>query len=169
MTTEPADEDLTPGDFWRALGMRATGVTIITTKGAKGPAGFMALSATHLSAAPPLMTISVSASTSALPVLLESGAFAINYLSEGGREIHDRFTARDAPRGSARFEGLAWSELKTGAPVFDAVTGALDCRVEEVIERHGTSLVIGRIVGKMTRPEARPLVHFAGGLTRLAD
>ena len=51
--------------FWSALVPRATGVAIVTASGENGPSGFLALSATHLAASPPTMTISVALTTSA--------------------------------------------------------------------------------------------------------
>ncbi|MFT5180492.1 MAG: flavin reductase (DIM6/NTAB) family NADH-FMN oxidoreductase RutF, partial [Alphaproteobacteria bacterium] len=42
-----------PGSFWRAIGQRATGMTIVTAHGSDGPAGLLALSATHVAADPP--------------------------------------------------------------------------------------------------------------------
>lgn len=157
-----ADIDI-PG-FWSALGARAISATIVTTRGAAGPAGLVALSATHFSAAPPLMTVAVGGGTAALADICASGAFAVNFLSTEGRAIYERFAARDAPKGAARFEGLEHAGLETGAPVFSAVTGALDCRLEEVLERAGTHLVFGRIVATRRHPEARPLLHFGGRL-----
>ena len=34
--------------FWRTLGERAIGATIVAAQGADGPAGFLGLSATHV-------------------------------------------------------------------------------------------------------------------------
>lgn len=39
--------------FWRTLGMRPVGVAAITSQGPDGPAGFLALSVTHVTADPP--------------------------------------------------------------------------------------------------------------------
>jgi flavin reductase (DIM6/NTAB) family NADH-FMN oxidoreductase RutF len=151
---------LTPREFWKALRMRATGAAIVTTWDQSEPSGFVALSATHFSADPPLMTISVSSTTSALAPLLRSSIFAINYLAEEGLPIWERFSARDAPKGSERFAGIEWHPGTTGAPILDGVTGALECRVEETLERHETFLVFGRIVGVFHATGRFPLVHF---------
>lgn len=48
------DSEIDAKTFWKAIGCRAIGVAIVTAKGADGPAGFLALSATHLSASPPM-------------------------------------------------------------------------------------------------------------------
>ena len=157
--------DIDPRTFWGAVGCRAAGAAIVTVQGEGGPAGFLALSATHLTAAPPTVTVSVDRKTSAGPDLLARKAFAINFLAVEGRSIFERFTMRDGPTGSSRFEGLSISTLATGAPVLPDITGVLDCRLEEVIERYGTYLVIGRIVAFDTFKDRRPLVHYQGQVT----
>jgi flavin reductase (DIM6/NTAB) family NADH-FMN oxidoreductase RutF len=154
--------ELSPGAFWGAIGMRAAGVAIVTTEGSDGPAGFLALSATHLTASPPTMTVAIDGRTSALAAVRESGAFAINFLASDAVEIYQRFTAKDGPKGAGRFDGLDYTRLTTGAPVFSQVTGALDCRLEEAIERYGTVLAIGRIVNLVFDKEASPMIHFQG-------
>ena len=45
--------------FWRTLGQRAIGSTIVTARSNEGPAGFLGLSATHVCAQPPLMLVSI--------------------------------------------------------------------------------------------------------------
>lgn len=151
-------------DFWSALGGRAISATLVTTAGAEGPQGFVALSATHFSAAPPLVTVAVGATTSALAGIRQSGAFAVNFLSSEGRAVYDRFAAKDAPKGAARFDGIDWRTLATGAPIFAQTTGALDCRLEDAVEKAGTTLLFGRIVDFVRDDGARPLVHFRGRL-----
>ena len=159
---DPSAGVIDPRTFWGAIGCRAVGAAIVTVAGAAGPSGFLALSATHLTAAPPTVTVSLDKKTSAGPDLIARGAFAINFLAAEGRAIYDRFAGRDGPKGVARFDGLALSTLATGAPVFDAITGVLDCRVDEVIERHGVYLVIGRIVAFENFKDRLPLVHYQG-------
>lgn len=156
--------ELTPGTFWAAIGMRAAGVAIVTAQGRDGPAGFLALSATHLTASPPTMTVSIDGRTSALAAVRESGSFAINFLSSDALDIHEVFTAKDGPKGAERFRDLDYTRLTTGAPVFSQVTGALDCRLEETIERFGTVLAIGRIVNLVANKEAKPMIHYQGRL-----
>lgn len=148
--------------FWGALGVRATGVAIVTASGDGGPSGFLALSATHLAASPPTMTISVSLTTSAYADITASGHFAINYLSDAAVEVYERFSSRDAPKGAERFAGLDYRIGRTGAPVFAQTTGVLECKVVEIIERYGTALVIGEILWAHDNKDALPMVHYQG-------
>lgn len=157
----------TPRAFWQAQGMRAIGAAVVTASGADGYAGFLALSATHLTAAPPMMTVAVSPSTSALPAIRAAKAFAINWLAADAQDVHERFAATDAPKGVARFTGLKCLTLATGAPVLPCITGAMDCVLEDEIERFGTTLLFGRIVAVADASATAALVHFGGGLAPL--
>lgn len=140
--------------------MRAIGSAIVTTEGPSGPAGFLALSTSHLTAEPPIMTVAVGQSTSALGDIRKSGAFAINYLASDAKHVLNRFVGRDAPKGAERFAGLDCSRLETGAPILPGTVGAMDCRLEEEVERYGTILLFGRILSVVQDGDARPLVHF---------
>lgn len=163
MTLED-EKQIDPGAFWRAIGARATGVTIVTAAGEDGPAGFLALSATHLTASPPIVTVAIDMRTSALEAIRQSAAFAINYLSTDSRDVFERFTAKDGPRGAARFEAMATGLLSTGAPIFETAVGALDCRLEETIERFGTVIALGRVVNFISHADRKPMIHFQGKL-----
>jgi len=163
MTDEPtAFQDIDPRTFWSAIGCRAAGAAIVTVEGSEGPVGFLAPSATHLTASPPTVTVSLDKKTSAGADLLAQKAFAINFLAVEGRGIFERFTMRDGPKGTARFEGLALSKLATGAPILPDIAGVLDCRLEEVIDRYGTYLIIGQIIAFENFKDRRPLVHYQG-------
>lgn len=150
--------------FWKALGIRATGVAIVTAAGPNGPSGFLALSVTHLTASPPLMTVSVSLTTSAYADIQSSRHFTINYLSTEADDVYKRFSAWDAPKGAERFAGLDYHIGQNGAPLFEKITGALECQVDEIIERDGTALVIGKILLAHDNEATSPLVHYRGAI-----
>ena len=41
--------------------------------------------------------------------------------------------------------------------------GAMDCALEETIERHGICICIGHVVEVMIAEGGAPLIHFRGG------
>lgn len=149
--------------FWQAVGLRAVGTAIVTAEADDGPRGFLALSATHLSAEPPLMMISVDKKTSALQTILDAGHFAINYLANGQADLAGPFGGKGELKGADRFRLGSWSTLATGAPVLDGAAGVIDCRVEEVIDRFGTAIILGRVVDFAATPDVVPLVSYKGG------
>jgi len=153
--------DIDARSFWQAIGCRAIGAAVVTARDANGPAGFLGLSATHLSADPPRLMVSVDARTSALATIRNARHFAINYLRADQRELADLFGGKGERRGAARFDAGAWTELKSGAPVLREALGVLDCELEEALERGATTIAIGRLIAHRASAGA-PLVSFNG-------
>jgi flavin reductase (DIM6/NTAB) family NADH-FMN oxidoreductase RutF len=158
----PADPVIDARAFWRAIGNRATGSTVVTARSDAGPAGFLGLSATHLTADPPLMVVSIDQRTSALETIRAARHFALNFLPHEAAAIADMFGGKGTLKGAERFESGRWGSLKTGAPILLDAVGAIDCRLEETIERHGVVIAIGRVVDVL-HGTGTPLIHFRGG------
>ena len=148
--------------FWQAVGLRAVGTAIVTAEAADGPRGFLALSATHLSADPPLLMVSVDKKTSALEAILSAKHFAINYLSTAQADVAGPFGGKGDLKGAGRFTTATWTTLATGAPVLEGAAGVLDCSLEETIEHGNTLIVIGRLVDFKGTEGALPLVQWKG-------
>jgi len=160
---QPADTIIDPRAFWRAVGNRATGSTVVTARSDDGPAGFLGLSATHVCADPPLMLVTIDKRTTALQTILAVRHFALNFLPREAAAIADMFGGKGPQKGGARFETGRWGTLKTGAPILLGAVGAIDCRLEEAIERHGVVIAIGRVVEVRDGTAGAPLIHFRGG------
>jgi flavin reductase (DIM6/NTAB) family NADH-FMN oxidoreductase RutF len=156
------DDEIDAKTFWKALGCRAIGVAIVTARGTAGPAGFLALSATHLSASPPMMMVSIGLTTSALAAVREGSHFAINYVPKGSDALVKEFGGGGSLKGADRFLPGAWSELRSGAPTLVDAVGVIDCRLEEMIERHGAVIAIGRVIA-YAASQREPMVSFRGG------
>jgi flavin reductase (DIM6/NTAB) family NADH-FMN oxidoreductase RutF len=162
-TTGSSDKIIDAKAFWRALGQRAIGSTIVTARSADGPAGFLGLSASHISADPPLMLASIDRRTSALQTVLAARHFAVNFLPSDASEIADLFGGKGTLKGADRFNIGQWQTLTTGAPVLATALGAMDCTLEDTIERGGICIVIGRVVDVLVGSGGNPLIHFRGG------
>jgi flavin reductase (DIM6/NTAB) family NADH-FMN oxidoreductase RutF len=148
--------------FWMTLGQRATGMTVVTADGDEGPVGFLGLSAAHVTADPPTMLVSVDHKTTALAAILSRRHFAINFLPSDAAAISDAFAGRAGVSGAARFAAGEWRLLSTGAPVFRDALGAFDCVVDQVVDRGGVSIIIGKVVAAASRPDGDPLIFFRG-------
>jgi flavin reductase (DIM6/NTAB) family NADH-FMN oxidoreductase RutF len=147
--------------FWRALGARATGVVVATARGPDGPAGFLALSATHVTADPPTMLVSIDRRTAALEAVVHGKHFALNFLAAGDQALAEMFGGRGDTRGADRFAPERWGTLATGAPILNDAVGAIDCVLEETMERSGVVIAIGRVADVVVR-EGEPLLFFRG-------
>jgi flavin reductase (DIM6/NTAB) family NADH-FMN oxidoreductase RutF len=147
--------------FWGAVSQRALGVSIVTAAGSDGPAGFLGLSSAHVCADPPTMLVSIDRRTSALQAVLEKRHFAINYLAHDQQAVADMFGGKSDATGSERFSAGEWGALSTGAPVLQNAAGAIDCTLEETIERHGIIIALGRVVDFAVSAR-EPLVFLRG-------
>lgn len=156
------DSEIDGKTFWKALGCRAIGVAIVTAQGSEGPAGFLALSATHLSASPPMMMVSIGLTTSALGAVRQGNHFAINYVAKGSDALVKEFGGGGTLKGADRFVPGAWATLKSGAPTLVDSVGVIDCRLDELIERHGAVIALGRVVA-YSASTREPMISFRGG------
>ena len=159
-TETPAPIDVKT--FWRTLGERATGMTVVTASGDEGPAGFLGLSAAHVTADPPTMLVSVDAKTSALGPILASRHFAVNFLPASAGHVADAFSGKAGLSGAARFVEGEWGTLATGAPVLNDALGVFDCVVDQVVERGSISIIIGTVMGAKAAGTGEPLLFFRG-------
>jgi len=148
--------------FWQAIGQRAIGITVVTAEDRVGPRGFLGLSAAHLSASPPTVMVSIDKRTSALATIIGAGHFALNFLALGQSSTAEIFGGKGELKGAARFRPGEWDRLQTGAPIFVGAVGAMDCLLEEIIERHGVVIALGRVVAQRIECGYKPLVLFAG-------
>ena len=156
------DTEIDAKTFWKALGCRAIGVAIVTAQGTEGPAGFLALSATHLSASPPMMMVSIGLTTSALGAVKQGNHFAISYVPKGSDALVKEFGGGGTLKGADRFLPGAWTTLKTGAPALVDSVGVIDCQLDELIERHGAVIALGRVIA-YTASAREPMISFRGG------
>ena len=147
--------------FWTAVGQRALGVSVVTAQDANGPAGFLGLSTAHVCADPPTMLVSIDKKTSALATIQNAKHFAINYLASEQQPIADAFGGRTEVKGADRFGLGTWGRLETGAPVLENAAGAIDCALDELIERHGVLIALGRVVDFSAGAQP-PLVFLRG-------
>ena len=65
-----------------------------------------------------------------------------------------------ALRVEARFEEGDWFPLMTGAPALVDALASLDCRVEEIFERHTHAIVIGAVQVVRVGGKRSGLLHW---------
>jgi flavin reductase (DIM6/NTAB) family NADH-FMN oxidoreductase RutF len=138
----PAD----PAGLKEALRTLGGGVSVITAGEGAERSGATVTSATALSVDPPRMLVSLNRSSSTWPVVERYRHFAVNVIGAEHQEVANRFAGVGGLRGSERYLGAEWTRLASGAPVLEDAVAALDCEVEEVIERHSHAIVIGRVL-----------------------
>lgn len=133
------------GDFRGAMRHLTGGVSVITAGRGRHISGMTVTSVSSLSVDPPALIVSVSRTASSLPLVKRYGFFGVNILTSDQLEIAERFTGKDGLKGADRFAGAAWTTRASGVPLLVGALAAIDCEVEEVIERHSHAIIIGRV------------------------
>ena len=150
-----------------AMRQLAGGVCVITAGVGDERTGLTATSAASLSVVPPTMIVCVNRDASALPIMRLRRHFCVNVLAARHRDVADRFAGRGGVKGAARYAGANWSALATGALALEGALAAIDCEVEDLIERHSHFIVIGAVKAMEVSP-GRPLVYGQGEYGALA-
>ena len=146
------------------------GVSVVTTGRGDTRTGLTATSIASFSADPAILTFTLAGTSSTRPVLERERRFGVNVLAANQQRIAERFAGIGGVKGAARYEGAEWTTAVTGAPLLvDALT-ALDCELEETIERWGQLLVFGRIRAVLTAIDGSraPLLYVQGAYRGLS-
>lgn len=150
-----------PGLFREVMGRFATGVAIVTGVDPDGdPRGFTANAVTSVSLDPLLILISVARSSSSLPSLLASEAFAVSFLRDSDREVATRFAVGDR---DSRFTDLAWRQEVTGSPILEDALAWLDCSLWKVVDAGDHQVLFGKVEACGVGEAGDPLLYFRGG------
>lgn len=134
----------------RAMRSMAGGVSVITAGRGDERTGATVTSATALSMDPPTMIVNINKSSSTWPVISRYGHFCVNILAEDHQDVANRFAGIGGIKGTARYEGARWTTLVSGAPVLSEALAAIDCEVEEIIERHSHAIILGRALATIS-------------------
>lgn len=145
--------------FRAALGMFATGVTIVTARAADGSlVGLTANSFNSVSLSPPLVLWSLARQAGSMPVFARGSHYAINILASDQRALAERFATRDIDR----FAGVGWREGAGGAPVLDGVAAVFECANRSQYEEGDHVIFVGEVEACSRRAEAQPLIFHGG-------
>jgi flavin reductase (DIM6/NTAB) family NADH-FMN oxidoreductase RutF len=150
------------GDFRAAMRQLTGGVSVITTGRGDDVSGMTVTSVASLSVDPASLIVSINRQSSSWPVLLRHRAFGVNVLSAEQQEVAERFAGRDGLKGRDRFAGAQWATLVSGVPLLVDALAAIDCEVEEIIERHSHGIVIGRVLQTRVSRNTSALTYWQG-------
>jgi flavin reductase (DIM6/NTAB) family NADH-FMN oxidoreductase RutF len=162
-TPEPFD---TTG-FKHAMRHLAGAVSVVTIGQGEDRTGFTATSVSSLSAEPPTILVCLNRSSSSWPALDRYKTFCVNVLTPAQQHVAERFAGANGAKGIARYEGARWQPLVTGALALSDALIAIDCELEEAIDRHSHAILIGRVRGVVARQDAHPLLYWHGAYREL--
>lgn len=150
--------------FRRALGLFATGVTIITARSSDGqPIGMTCNSFASLSLEPPLVQWSIAKTSRNYPPMCAVSHFAVHVLDVSQRELCRQFSAKEGNR----FESV---ELESGLhdlPLLTQYHARFECATHACHEAGDHTIIIGRVL-RLRELEGEPLIFYRGSLSGVA-
>jgi flavin reductase (DIM6/NTAB) family NADH-FMN oxidoreductase RutF len=146
-------------DFRSALGMFATGVTIVTARGADGvPVGLTANSFNSVSLEPPLVLWSLARSAGSMPAFERGSHYSINILAADQYALAERFASKTLDR----FAQLSFREGAGGAPILEGAAAVFECFNRSRYEEGDHVIFVGEVERCEWRPGAQPLIFHGG-------
>ena len=149
------------GACLEALRQMPRAVSVITFQRGADWFGLTATSVSFLSVEPPTLLISFDCAARLSPAAPQA-PFGISVLAASHAEIADRFghgALVDA--SSDNFEG-SWVTAASGVMLRSDAVAALECEAEEIIDRHGRAIMIGRIRNVFKIGGSGALVYWRG-------
>lgn len=151
--------DFSSAEFRAALGMFATGVTIVTARAANGKlVGLTANSFNSVSLEPALVLWSLSCAADSLAVFSTGSHYAINILAADQQELARRFAAR----GVDRWAGVAFEAGASGAPLLAGAVATFECFNRSRYVEGDHVIFVGEVERCAHRAGASPLLFHGG-------
>jgi flavin reductase (DIM6/NTAB) family NADH-FMN oxidoreductase RutF len=156
------DPEASSGDFRNAMRQLTGGVSVITAGRGRDISGMTVTSVSSLSVDPQALIVSINREASSWPLVRRYGFFGVNILTSDQIDIAERFTGRGGLKGADRFAGAHWMTRVSGVPLLVGALAAIDCEVEDVVERHSHAIVIGRVLDVAVSARTAALAYWQG-------
>jgi len=157
------------GQFRQAMRELAGAVSVVTVGNAGDRTGFVATSVASFSAEPPRLILCVDRSSSSGHALTRFGRFGVNFMRETDAAIANRFAGFGGIKSNDRYQGAEWMTLPSGTQVLKDALASIDCTIEETLDRHDHSIVLGKVESIRVCDQGKPLLWFQSGYHHLGE
>lgn len=155
---------LDPEQYRTVFSHFATGVAVITSAGPAGSGGMTANAVCSLSLDPLLALVCFENRARTLPLVRDTGRFAVNVLRAGSEEIARVFASK-VPEGE-KLREIA-HRREAGMPILDAALAWIVCDLRELVPAGDHQIAIGAVVA-MDADGGEPLLWYRGAYRELA-
>ncbi len=146
-------------EFRTALGLFATGVTIVTARAPDGQlVGLTASSFNSVSLSPPLVLWSLAQAARSMPAFRHGSHYAIHILAADQQALAQRF----ANPHVARFADLRVTEGASGTPLLDGCVATFECFNRSRYSEGDHVIFVGEVEHCSHRPGTAPLLYHGG-------
>ena len=151
------------GQFRSALGSFATGVTVVTSRDAKGqPVALTVNSFTAVSLEPPLVLWNIDHKSDFFEEFRQADHYAVHILRQDQEDLSQRFSAEI----DNRFSDIEFETGIAALPLLSNYCARFQCKVEHRYEGGDHIILVGRVLDMDHKPED-PLVFHAGKYRKL--
>lgn len=157
-----------------AMRQLPSGVCVITAGRRPARTGYTGTAVFSLSIDPERVVISVGRNSSSYAPIREFGDFGLNVMRSDQQAVADRFAGRGGVKGEARYASADWRLTSRGVSLLVGALATVECRVEEILERHSHALIVAEPIAITTEASDDALIYWrsqysaAGIATRLA-
>jgi flavin reductase (DIM6/NTAB) family NADH-FMN oxidoreductase RutF len=145
--------------FRDALGHFATGVAVISVRDPAGhPVGLTINSFASVSLDPPLILWSLDRGSDRFPLLMQVGAFCVNVLGQGERELSRRL----ARKGQSALLPEEIVDGTHGSPVLKQAIATFECAVHQRVDAGDHVIFLGRVEQCAHVGHEAPLLYYRG-------
>lgn len=149
------------------IGHFATGVTVVSATGPAGAVGMTTNAVCSLSLEPLLLLVCFDREARTLPVVRESGRFAVNVLRAHHGELSGHFASK-LP-AEQKFASIDYS-LEQGVPVLHDALAWVVCELRELLPGGDHEIGTGEVIAMGADERGgEPLVWYRGSYTTVAD
>jgi flavin reductase (DIM6/NTAB) family NADH-FMN oxidoreductase RutF len=157
--SQASPPNFSQSEFRSALGMFATGVTIVTARAAHGTyIGLTANSFNSVSLSPPLVLWSLARSAGSMAAFRTGSHYAVNILSADQQALAKQFASKDIDR----FAGVEFLEGVGGAPLLKGAVATFECYNRSRYDEGDHVIFVGEVERCSFQAGASPLLFHGG-------
>ena len=146
-------------EFREALSQVASSVSIVTTDGAHGIAGFTCSAVCTVTDEPPTILVCVNRKSAANGVIKANGVLCVSSLGADQVALSQMFAGVGKVPMHERFGGSQWGSLATGSPYCKTSRVALDCRIAEIREVGTHTVFFAEVLSTVNATADEPLIY----------
>jgi flavin reductase len=150
--------EIAPEDYRDAMAGLGAAVSIVTTDGPAGLAGFTASAVCSVTDEPPTLLVCMNRASSAYASVAGNKLVCVNVLSAQQEPLSRLFGGKVS--ATERFAAAVWSTLETGAPVLADCVVAFDCQIANVTTVGTHDVLFCRVVALRRSGPTENLIYF---------
>ena len=142
-------------------------VSVITTTGAGGDAGFTASAVCSVTDDPPTLLVCMNRESSLHETFKANGVLCVNTLAASQEALSPLFAGFTESPMPDWFRAADWTRLATGAPVLSGAVVSFDCRIAQVTEVGTHSVFFCEVQAIQSGPAHEGLIYFGRSYHRI--